>query len=188
MPKWSHQLQIWPSHTTPPIFHLDNWVWQQPSWNILFTDVFSSSLLLLFKQTTLPPSPPAPHSYSSSEFPSFPQYYLSTSLSPVPVLSLFPLVLTAHFPRGSCLHDTVSLVFHSHCGIMELHPQVLPRAGKGRLFSFPVSDRVSCCLVTGLLNTLNVALNTVERVSFHVLLFLHVERLICRARERALLY
>jgi len=124
----------------------------------------------------------------SSEFPFFPQYYLSTSLSPVPVLSLFPLVLTAHFPRGSCLHDTVSLVFHSHCGIMELHPQVLPRAGKGRLFSFPVSDRVSCCLVTGLLNTLNVALNTVERVSFHVLLFLHVERLICRARERALLY
>lgn len=104
------------------------------------------------------------------------------------VLFLFPLVFTARFIRGFHLHGTVSLVCHSHCAIMELHPQVLPRAGKGRLASFSVSDRVSCCLVAGLPNTLNVALNTVERVSFHVLLFLHLERLICRARERALFY
>ena len=71
---------------------------------------------------------------------------------------------------------------------MEPHPPGGAESEKGRLAFFPVSDRVSCCLVVGLSNTLKVSLSTTESIDFHILLFLHLEKLICKAREWVVLY
>lgn len=71
---------------------------------------------------------------------------------------------------------------------MELQTPGGAESWKGRLASFPVSDRVSCCLAAGLSNALKAALSTMERVDFHVLLFLPQERLFCKAGEWPVLY
>lgn len=66
---------------------------------------------------------------------------------------------------------------------MELHTPGGAESQKRRLASLLVSDRVSCRLAAGVSNILKVSLSTMLRIDFHVLLFLHLERLICKAKE-----
>lgn len=72
--------------------------------------------------------------------------------------------------------------------MMELHPQMVLRARKGGLLPSLCLTGFPAVWFAGLFNTLKVALSTMERVDFHEFLFLHLERLICKAREWVVLY
>lgn len=147
-------------------------------WNILFRHIFSSPLS-------------APYMSPFTGFLSFPLYHFSTVhhiafLYPC-FFSVLPLDFSAYSPRGSCL---LLLWCHYHChgGVMELHTPGGAESQKRRPASLFVSDRVSCCLAAGVSNILKVSLSTMLRIDFHVLLFLHLERLICKAKEWVVLY
>lgn len=93
-----------------------------------------------------------PFNHSLAGFLCSPLSYFST------LLSSFLLCSFQHSPpEGAGFKAWCSLSSTVTTGRWNCTPQVLLRAGKGKLASFPVSGRVSCCLVMGLFNALKVA-------------------------------
>lgn len=170
-----HLLHVCSIHINPLAIHLDPWICQSFCWNILFTDVFSSSLSLLFE-----PSP-------FTGFSSFPLYNFIIVLhiaSSTPVFSVFPLVFSACSPRGShLLTSTVTVAWWNRT------LQEMLRARKGGLLLSPCLTQFPAIWIPAdIFNTLKIALSTMERVDFHELLSLPLEILIFKARALVVLY
>lgn len=93
-----------------------------------------------------------PFNYSLAGFLCSPLSCFST------LLSSFLLCSFQHSPpEGAGFKAWCSLSSTVTMGRWNCTPQVLLRAGKGKLASFPMSGRVSCCLVMGLFKALKVA-------------------------------